>query len=297
MSLFRGISGFPITPCDPQGNIDRASLARVLEPLCDAGLQSIGFLGSTGSYAYLSADQRRAALAAAMDCVGGRVPVICGVGALRTDHAVDLARDAAAQGAAGLLLAPVSYTPLTQDEAFTHFSAVAAATDLPICIYNNPSTTHFQFSHDLLARLGALPTIAAVKMPLPASGDFAAEIAALRPRLPSDFVIGYSADWGARPALLAGADAFFSVAAGFVPDRFMAMAQPAMAGDADSAAAQDAAFAPMWDLFRDHGSLRVAHLAAAMLGRADAAPQRPILPLPKGETDRVRAALTALNAL
>lgn len=297
MSLFRGISGFPITPCDVQGNVDQPALARVLEPLCHAGLQSVGFLGSTGSYAYLSLDQRRAALTAALACIRGRVPVICGVGALRTDHAVDLARDAAAQGAAGLLLAPVSYTPLTQDEAFAHFSAVATATDLPICIYNNPSTTHFQFSHDLMARLAALPTIAAVKMPLPASGDFGAEIAALRARLPRDFVIGYSADWGARPALLAGADAFFSVASGFAPDRFLKMAQPAMAGDADTAAAQDVAFAPMWDLFRDHGSLRVAHLAASILGRADAAPQRPILPLPDHEKPRVRAALQALDAL
>ncbi len=297
MSLFRGISGFPITPCDASGNVDQHALARVLEPLCESRLDSIGFLGSTGSYAYLSQDQRRAALTAALACVRDRVPLICGVGALRTDHAIELARDAADQSAAGLLLAPVSYTPLTQDEVFAHFRAVAAATDLPLCIYNNPSTTHFRFSHDLLARLGDVPHIVAVKMPLPATEDVAAELAQLRRFLPEDFVIGYSADWGARPALLAGADAFFSVAAGCVPDQFLAMGRAAMAGDADAAARQDAAFAVMWAMFREHGSLRVAHLAAGLLGRADAAPQRPILPLPDHEQARLRAALRSLNAL
>lgn len=53
----------------------------------------------------------------------------------------------------GLLLAPMSYTPLTEEEVFQHFQAVAAASELPLCIYNNLSTTRFTFSEKLIARL------------------------------------------------------------------------------------------------------------------------------------------------
>ena len=84
------------------------------------------------------------------------IPVIVGVGAMRTDEAQSLARDAAAEGAAGLLLAPVSYSPLTEEEIFEHFLAVASASDLPLCIYSNPSTTNFTFRPELVARLKEL---------------------------------------------------------------------------------------------------------------------------------------------
>lgn len=141
MSLFHGLSAFPITPADASGRVDAAALGRVLDPLIEAGVASIGLLGSTGSYAYLSLAERQRILDLALRHVAGRVPVIVGIGALRTDASVALAEHARDAGADGLLLAPVSYTPLTEEEVFQHFAAVAAVSDLPLCIYNNPSTT------------------------------------------------------------------------------------------------------------------------------------------------------------
>ena len=168
---FHGLSAFPPTPADADGRVDTEGLGRLLERLCEAGVASIGLLGSTGIYAYITREERLRAVKAAVECVRGRVPLVVGAGALRTDHAVELARDAEAAGADALLLAPVSYTPLTQEEAYQHFLAVAQATRLPLCIYNNPGTTHFTFSRDLLQRLSEIKTIKAVKMPLPADGD------------------------------------------------------------------------------------------------------------------------------
>ena len=103
-------------------------------------------------------EERRRAVEIAVACVGGRAPILVGVGALRTDEAETLARDAKAAGADGLLLAPMSYTPLTEEEVFQHFLAVASATDLPLCIYSNPGTTNFTFRPELVARLAAIPT-------------------------------------------------------------------------------------------------------------------------------------------
>src|SRR5699024_3507127 len=66
------------------------------------------------------------------------------------------ARTAEAAGAKGLLLAPVSYQPLTDDEVFALFRTVAEETSLPIAVYDNPGTTHFTFSTELYARLAEL---------------------------------------------------------------------------------------------------------------------------------------------
>ncbi len=297
MKMFEGLSAFPITPADASGRVDASGLGRLLERLVEAGVQSIGLLGSTGTYAYLSRAERRRAVISAVGCVGGAVPVIVGVGALRTDEAVALAEDAAAAGADGLLLAPVSYTPLTAEEVFVHFQAVAGATDLPLCIYNNPGTTHFTFDLELLQRLAEVPGIAAVKMPLPGDGDFAADLARLRAGLPDGFRIGYSGDWGCAAGLLAGADAWYSVVAGLLPGPTLALARAAMARDQGASAEIEAGFAQLWALFREFGSLRVVYAAAGLMGMTDCAPPRPIQPLPEAVMGRVAEALKRVEAV
>lgn len=274
---FHGLSAFPITPADAEGRVDTKTLARMLERLCDVGVASIGLLGSTGIYAYLSREERRRAVEAAAECVRGRVPLIVGVGALRTDHACELARDAERAGADALLMAPVSYTQLTEDEAFDHYRAVTSASGLPFCVYNNPSTTRFTFGIELLERLSCLPTIRAVKMPLPVDGDFAAELGLLRER--TEFAVGYSGDWGMADAMLAGADAFYSVLAGMLPRAALALMRAAGTGSTEEVRRLDRELAPLWETFKAYGSLRVMYVLLEALGLGQARPPRPILPL------------------
>ena len=293
-SLFEGLSAFPLTPADADGRVDTEALARLLERLVEAGVASIGLLGSTGIYAYLERAERRRAVAAAVEAVAGRSPLIVGIGALRTDWTLELARDADALGADGLLLAPVSYAPLKEQEAFLHYEAVARATGRPICIYNNPGTTHFHFSDDLLGHLSHLPNIAAVKMPLAKDGDFAGELARLRPLTPPSFRIGYSADWGTAPALLAGADAFYSGIAGILPRPMMSLARAAQGRDAKEAARLDAAFAPLWTLCKAHGGMRVSYAIAGLLGFNVGQPPLPVQPLSGAALDDLARALEAL---
>lgn len=293
-AIFEGLSAFPLTPADGDGRVDVEALARLLERLVEAGVASIGLLGSTGIYPYLERAERRRAVAAAVEAVARRTPLIVGIGALRTDWTLDLARDAQALGADGLLLAPVSYAPLTQDEAFLHYEAVAKAMAAPICVYNNPGVTHFHFSEDLLARLAKLPTIAAVKMPLPKDGDVAGELSHLRTLTPPAFRIGYSADWGAAPALLAGADAFYSGIAGVLPRPMLALARAAMAKDAKEAARLDAAFQPLWAICKAHGGMRTSYAIAGLLGLDAGQPPLPIQPLSGPTLDALAFALEGL---
>lgn len=278
-SIFRGLSAFPLTPADADGVVDTDAFAVMIDRLVKAGIDSIAVLGSTGTYAYLDRSERSRALRCAVETVAGRVPLIVGIGAMRTSWVNELARDAERLGADGLLLAPVSYAPLTQDEVFTHFDAVAAATGLPICVYNNPTTTHFSFSPALVSRLSRLPSIAAIKMPLPADGDFAGEMGRLRSSCREGLIVGYSGDWGAAPALLAGADAWYSVVAGLLPMPALRLTRAALCGDDVSTNAADAALGPLWTLFRTHSSLRVMYLIADQLGLRPGQPPLPIQPL------------------
>lgn len=286
MNIFSGLSAFPITPMTPEGQVIASDLARLVRRIEDGGADSVGLLGSTGAYMFLSREERRRAVVAAVGSVAS-IPVIVGVGAMRTEEALALARDAAESGAAGLLLAPVSYTPLTEQEVYRHFEAVASATDLPLCIYSNPTTTKFNFSPTLVARLADIPTVAAIKLPLPA-GDLPSDLAAFRAAAPK-LSVGYSGDWGCKDALLAGADCWFSVAGGLFPEAASALTRAAMAGDRIEADKWDARFADLWALFRAHGGLRIVHEAARMKGLTEASLPLPLL----GIDDDLRAKLAS----
>lgn len=288
MRLFSGLSAFPITPLTPEGQVIADDLARLVSRIEAGGADSVGLLGSTGTYMFISRAERRRAVAAAVRAVSS-IPVIAGIGALRTDEAIALARDAAAEGAAGLLLAPVSYTPLLEEEVYRHFVAVASATDLPLCIYSNPGTTKFTFTPALVSRLAGVATIAAIKLPLPAT-DLPADLAAFREAAPG-LSIGYSGDWGCKDALLAGADCWFSVAGGLFPKTASALARVAMAGDRAEADRLDAAFAGLWDLFRAHGGLRLVHEAARIKGLTQASLPLPLLGIDDDLRDRLISVL------
>ncbi|MDO9428001.1 MAG: dihydrodipicolinate synthase family protein [Methylobacterium sp.] len=295
MILPNGLSAFPITPSDTDGRVDVGGLRRLLAPLCEAGVDSIGLLGSTGSYPYLSRSERRRALETAVDAVAGRMPILVGVGALRTDEAVALARDARALGAAAGLLAPVSYTPLTEDEVFEHFVTVARESGLPLCIYYNPGTTHFTFTPALVGRLSREPGIVAVKCPAPGRREVIAQLTGLREAVPDGFSIGFSGDWNAVEALLAGGDVWYSVMGGLFPRTAMAIVRAVRDGDTDAARALDARLQPLWGLFKEFSSLRVVYACAHELGLCSTQPPRPILPLTGPARDTVVRTLRDLD--
>lgn len=291
----RGLSAFPITPSDADGVVRVDALRRLLRPLVDARVHSIGLLGSTGSYPYLARAERRRAIEAAVEEVAGRVPLLVGVGALRTDEAIRLAQDARAIGAAAGLLAAVSYTPLTEDEVFEHFAAVARESGLPLCIYDNPTTTHFRFTPELIARLAGLPGVIAIKLPGGEPQALAAQMADLRARVPADFAIGHSGDWFAVEAMLAGGEAWYSVAAGILPNVCMEIATAVQAGDAAEARRLNAALEPLWALFREFSSLRVVYEIAERRGVCAAEPPLPVRRLPEPARRRVAEALDGMD--
>lgn len=294
MNFTKGLSAFPITPADEAGHVDTDALRGLVARLVSAGVDSIGLLGSTGIYMYLTREERRRALEAAVEEVAGNTPVIAGIGAMRTDDAIRVAQDAKAIGATAGLLSAVSYAPLSQDEVFEHFSAVATVSELPIIIYDNPGTTHFRFSSDLVSRLSRAPGIVAIKNPPPPVGEIAEHLSEQRGSTPEGFSIGYSGDWCCGEALIGGADAWYSVLGGTLPEICVQLTRAARAGDAAEARRLDAALAPVWNLFQKYTSQRTVYEMVRQLGLSVAKPPRPILPVCPAAKEDIATVLRGL---
>lgn len=294
MSIFSGLSAFPVTPADDQGKVDCKHLGRLVEKLAATKVSSIGVLGSTGCYMYLSLDQRKRALESAIEAAGA-TRVVASVGAMRTSDVCELAQHAERVGAQGLLLAPVSYLPLTESDVTTLFQDAANATDLPICFYNNPGTTHFKLSESLLLRLAQRNTIEAVKNPPPADLNFASQMTRLSAGVPDGFSLGYAGDTKIAGALKANCDSWYSVVAGTLPD--LALKLWDAREDHHRLQQIDKALAPLWSVFDSYGSIRVMYEATGMLGLGSVQLPKPLLPLESTACKEIESALSSVAAL
>jgi len=293
--IFAGLSAFPLTPIDEDG-VDEAAFVGLVARLAEAGVDSIGALGSTGNYAYLTREERSRVASLAVDAAAG-TPVMVSVGATRTRHVLELVEDAHAAGAAGLLLAPVSYQPLRAEEVFDLYAAVDRHASVPLCVYDNPSTTHFAFSDELYRDVARLPNVDAIKVPAPPTDEAAVRIAQLRELIGADAVVGVSGDPLAAASLLAGSPAWFSVIGGLLPEPALAITRAAEATDATRAAEASDRLSPFWDLFETYGSLRVVAAAAARLGLTQEVNlPRPLLRLDHGALRQLDQALDGLGS-
>ncbi len=275
--MFSGLSAFPLTPMNEIG-IDEAAFTGLVERLVISGVDSICALGSTGSYAYLTSAERRRVTQLAVKHAG-RVPVIVGISSLRTRDVLALAEDVQKAGASAVLLAPMSYQKLSDDDVFTLYETVTRSVSVPLCVYDNPSTTHFEFSDQLHGRIAQLKNVHSIKIPaVPADPEAAkARVERLRALIPSHVTIGVSGDAFAATGLNAGCEVWYSVIGGLFPKTALAITRAAKAGDAQEATRLSERLQPLWELFSQYnGSLRVVAAAAEL----SALVEQPSLPLP-----------------
>jgi 4-hydroxy-tetrahydrodipicolinate synthase len=159
----KGIIAYPITPFSAEGMVDINKYKTLLERMLKAGVHAVAPLGSAGVLPYLSDPEREAIVMATMEQVAGRVPVMIGVSGLTTERVVYHARFAEKQGAAAVMVIPMSYWKLTEAEIFVHFDKVASAISVPIMAYNNPATGGLDMSPEFLAKLLKIPNVTMIK--------------------------------------------------------------------------------------------------------------------------------------
>lgn len=264
--MFTGLSAFPLTPLF-NGFLDEEAFIKLIVRLTQAKVDSIGALGSTGNYAYLSRKERYQIAKIAVDH-SENIPVMVSIGAVKTSDILLLAEDAQRAGVDAVLLAPVSYQRLTQDEVYGLYADVCRNVSVPLCIYDNPGTTHFEFSDELYARISELPHVNSIKIPgVPTDTQQAkSRIEKLRSILPSKVTIGISGDWHAMNGIKAGCDIWYSVIAGLYPRLAREIMLVATSDDLQLYKSLTQQLEPLWALFRQFGSLRVIAAAAELQG-------------------------------
>ncbi|QDQ21175.1 4-hydroxy-tetrahydrodipicolinate synthase [Corynebacterium glutamicum] len=159
------------TPFTESGDIDIAAGRELAAYLVDKGLDSLVLAGTTGESPTTTAAEKLELLKAVREEVGDRAKLIAGVGTNNTRTSVELAEAAASAGADGLLVVTPYYSKPSQEGLLAHFGAIAAATEVPICLYDIPGRSGIPIESDTMRRLSELPTILAVK---DAKGDLVA---------------------------------------------------------------------------------------------------------------------------
>lgn len=152
-----------VTPFAPDGKLDLDAASHLATHLVDAGDDGLVVSGTTGESPTTSDAEKTDLLRAVVEAVGDRAHVLAGVGTNDTAHSCDLARQAAAAGADGLLVVTPYYSKPPQDGLLAHFSAVASATDLPVMVYDIPGRSGVPIETPTLVRLAEHPNVVAVK--------------------------------------------------------------------------------------------------------------------------------------
>ncbi|MGJ9402748.1 dihydrodipicolinate synthase family protein [Arthrobacter sp. KK5.5] len=282
MTAFRGLIAYPVTPFDESGAVDHAELGRHLASLAVSGVDAVTVLGSSGSFAYLDADERSAVVRTAVRAVRDAnpdLPVYAGVSAVATGELLENVADVVGAGVDGLLVSTVSYVPLTEDEVAHQCRRVAEASDLPICLYSNPGTTNFSFPLELVAQLSKEPTIRGLKESTPDAASFAQRHETLRSMVSGGFSHGLSGDALIADAGFAG-DAWHSGPASVLPRHFAALRAAAEAGDAVQTAKLRDELAPLMHEFNGLRKLSNLYALARAAGIEAGEPRLPLLPIP-----------------
>ena len=188
---FPGIIPAVTTPFDPDGGVDTDAFARNLEALLEAGVHGFVATGTMGEAGSLSAAERRTVVETTVAAAGGRVPVIAGVASGTPGATIGFAADAAAAGADAIMLLPPLGYRADAREVIAWYRTVAAATDLPIMLYNNPEASGTDLLPALISRIAEeVDQVVAVKE---CSGD-ARRIAALLDQSELEVLVGGD-DW------------------------------------------------------------------------------------------------------
>jgi 4-hydroxy-tetrahydrodipicolinate synthase len=302
---FRGCLPANLLPFTADLQIDEAAYRKHIRWLADTrGVTGIVANGHAAEVSSLSREERRRALAIGLDEVAGKVPVIAGVYADGTQEAVGLARDAAAAGAAGLLVFPPTVfmwgAQLKPDMVLRHFSTLADAVDLPLIVFEYPPASGIGYSPETLGELCKIPSVAAVK-------DWSNDIVAFEKNLRAlrgsgrPVAMLSSFTMSLMATFLLGADGSISGMGSVVADLQAALFGAVQAGDLATAHAINERLAPLVGVFYAppfvdmHNRMKE---ALVLLGRVPAAHVRPPLtPVSEDERHRIRLALREAGLL
>lgn len=274
-TLWTGVYPAVTTQFAEDFSVDLGATQRTQTALIDEGVDGLVLLGTCGENNSLEADEKRLVLRAGVEAVGRRVPLVAGVSECTTARAIEYARDAEKIGVDALMLLPAMVYVPTPAELEAHFRAVAAATSLPIMLYNNPPAYRVSIDTETLDRLTEVKNIIAVKESAPDPRRFTD----LLNRYGDRYTLMAGLDDVALEGLFLGASGWVSGLTSAFPAESVRLVAAFDEGRYDEARAIYRWFMPLLHLDAEHDLVQSIKLAEQIMGRGCERVRLPRLPL------------------
>lgn len=224
---FHGILVPLVTPFKADKSLDLETLKQLTESFIQKGVTGFVACGTTGEYYALNEAEREAVLVAIATVAKGRVTLIAGINDLSTEGACARARQAKKFGYDGLMLAPPPYSLPDQTGVIAHYEMVAAATDLPIIMYNFPARIGIEIEYDTVVHLAKNPNIVGIKE---SSGNFSRALHLMQTQF-DDFEVICGCDDQPLDFFFWGCKSWIAGAGNVFPEEQVAMFNAAQTGD------------------------------------------------------------------
>ena len=274
-SLWKGVYPAATTQFTPDLAVDLDATVQVLKALVDDGVDGLILLGTCGENNSLEPEEKRLILKAAVDALGGRVPLVAGVSEFTTERAIDYVKEAERIGVDAVMVLPCMVYVPTAEELQTHFRRVAEATSLPVMLYNNPPAYRVSIETDTLRRLADVPNIVAVKESAPDPRRFTDVVNACGDR----FALFAGLDDVMFEGIMLGARGWVSGLTNAFPRESLALYAALQSGDLARARKIYRWFMPLLHLDAEHDLVQSIKLAEQIMGRGSERVRPPRLPL------------------
>ena len=237
----KGIIPAMVTPFTDDDRINEKSLRQLTEHCIAGGVHGLFCVGSQGEFWALDHDEKRQVIEIVVDQAAGRVPVYAGTGALTTREAAKLSRLAEDAGAQAIsVITPFFITP-NQKELIEYYTGIAAATSLPVLLYNNPDRTKVNIAVETVCKLAEVPNIIGLK---DSSGDLQLTAEYIRCTGPGFYVM-MGRDTLIYGGLLYGCTGSIAASANVKPSVPVEIYEAFVAGDLKRSLAAQRALAPL----------------------------------------------------
>ncbi len=225
--MFTGCGTALVTPFRSDLSLDEEAFTGLVRRQVESDIHFLVPCGTTGENPTLDKQERLRVVEITLEEAKGKVPILAGAGGYNTSEVVEMARELEALEVDGLLSVTPYYNKPTPEGLYEHYKAIAAATRLPIVLYNVPSRTGTNITPSTLARLASIDNIVGVKE---ASGDIG-QMAAVFQQVPKTFSVLSGDDSVTLPLMALGGVGVISVVSNEIPAEMSALCDACLKGD------------------------------------------------------------------
>lgn len=282
-----------VTPFTEAGEVDYVALDRLVQSQLDEGTDFLCVLGTTAETPTLTTEEKRNVRKCVIDKVAGRLPILLGVGGNCTQSLINELLSEDFTGVDAILSVTPFYNKPSQEGLYRHYRALAAATQLPIYMYNVPGRTGVNLLPDTVVRLATeCPNIVGVKE---ASGSLA-QIKEIIDRTPEGFDVLSGDDGLVFDIIKLGGVGAVTVFGNAYPGAFAQMTHLAMEGKLDEAARLNEAFGEVCSLLFADGNPAGVKVLMSHQGKMGNNLRLPLAPARKDVDEAMLVAMKKLDA-